>query len=949
MSTGKRLGSFVLGERVGTSVWLAENVDDERQVAVKVLTRQLPESPAEREAMVREARSGAALYHTSLVPILEVEESDDALLLVMDRVTAEPLSRKLGGVAATPSDCYRMAYQLGSVLKYLHSRQIIHGNVNSDSILVTAEGRLVLAGLNLANLLRRGKPPHAYLQKRADLRSVAYMAPEQIESGETDARSDVFSVGTVLYEMVTGCLPHTGRSAAEVALSIAQRAPVSPLGINPALPPPLLATIGRCLFKDPEKRYQDPKAIVDAITDADPEAADFAAALEKTMEISSEQKEGTLPILFVTELAEYESLAGDNLALAAAAASRMQLIVGETVHLFDGRVIDPLGMRLVAELPSVESAIEAGRKTEFDTTSGESDLPALRMLLHAGVFELEGGEPGGPAIEQAVRALAELPKNQLFISENFIAQGRGSVRMRDAGARAGLKLFTIVPAEPPAVAETEVTDEAESYATVSVDETGGESRPARRGARDLLIASIVLLVLIAAGFGAVRLWMRSAADGGAAVPSATTDAPGGAALLPQSVFIAPLSVESEDPALVERASSIHIAAIAVLRSYRDVRLADGDDQDAVVVTAGLRNGGDGVEIVTRRGDGEERVSALPDAASGIAALIEAATLDSSSERRPVARAETMNAFAEATMARASGNPQRADVSLRKAIAADPSFLPAQLLAMEFFAATGRDADAVAAARQVLALDPANLDATRRVARASLIAGDLRQAFALFGLVLERNPLDAEALNHHARYATAVGDGPRFKAALGRLERLPPMQVAAHEPDLLAAAGRFDAAMRGYYDIEDATGGSASLALKIGRLSVLRHSLPIAEIQLAKLEQLDPLYGYHLLNAYIAAEKRDRPGAVRALETALGSATPGDDSWTAAAEVYTILADTKRTLDSLERAAQRKEPTAAYVVANPLFQYLGNEPRYRRLRVALTQQQEEILTALASVQ
>jgi serine/threonine protein kinase len=111
MSTGKRLGSFILGERVGTSVWLAENVDDERQVAVKVLTRQLPESPAAREAMVREARSGAALYHTFLVPILEVEEIDDALLLIMERVTAEPLSRKLGGVAATPSDCYRMAYQ----------------------------------------------------------------------------------------------------------------------------------------------------------------------------------------------------------------------------------------------------------------------------------------------------------------------------------------------------------------------------------------------------------------------------------------------------------------------------------------------------------------------------------------------------------------------------------------------------------------------------------------------------------------------------------------------------------------------------------------------------------------------------------------------------------------------------------------------------------------------
>jgi tetratricopeptide (TPR) repeat protein len=948
MSTGKRLGSFVLRERVGPSVWLAEKADEETQVAVKLLTRQLPADPAEREAMVREARSGAALYHTSLVPVLEVEEIGDALVLIMERVEGEPLSRKLGGVAAPSVDCYRLTYQLGSVLKYLHSRQIIHGNINSDSVLVTDEGRLLLAGLNLANLLRRGKPTDAFLQKRADLRSVAYMAPEQIARGEADARSDVFSVGTVLYEMATGCLPHTGRSAAEVALSIAQRPPLSPLAINPALPAPLLTTMGRCLFKDPEKRYQDPKAILEAIAEADPLAAEFAASLEKTAAIPRGQNEEARPILFLAEVAGYDTLATGNPELAAA--SRMQLVLGETVHLFGGRVVDPLGVRLVAELPSVDSAIEAGRKTEFDVRSGQAGLPDLRMLLHAGAYDLQGGEPAGPAVEQAVRTLAELPENQLFISENFVQQGRGSVRLRDAGARAGLKLYTIVPAEPPAIVESEVTDELESSGSLVSEDRPEPAARLRRGARGLLIAAIALLILIAAGVGGVRLWMRSPADSvGTGVPSAIAGVPAGTAVLPQSVFIAPLTVDSENPALVERARAIRLAAIAVLRSYREVRLTDSESPDAVVVTAELRSGTESMEIVTRRDNGEERVSALPDVASGVAALIEAATLDSSSESRPVARPETMNAFAEATLARASGNPQRADASLRKAMAADPSFLPAQLLAMEFFAATGRDADAVAAARQVLALDPANLDAARRVARASLIAGDLRGAFALFGIVLERNPLDAEALNHYARYATSVGDEPRFKAALGRLERLPPMQVAAHEPDLLAAAGRFDAAMRGYYEIEDATAGSASLALKIGRLSVLRHSLPIAEIQLAKLEQLDPLYGYHLLNAYIAAEKRDRAGAVRALETALGASTPGDDSWTAAAEVYTILADSKRTLDSLERAAQRKEPTASYVVANPLFQYLGNEPRYRRLRTTLAQQQEEIRAVLASVQ
>jgi tetratricopeptide (TPR) repeat protein len=278
---------------------------------------------------------------------------------------------------------------------------------------------------------------------------------------------------------------------------------------------------------------------------------------------------------------------------------------------------------------------------------------------------------------------------------------------------------------------------------------------------------------------------------------------------------------------------------------------------------------------------------------------------------------------------------------------DPSFLPAQLLAMEFFASSGKDQDAIAAAKQVVTLDPANLNAARKVARASLITGDLRQAFALFDLILDRQPNDAEALNHIARYAVAVGDTARFNATLARLKRLPPLHVAAHEPDTLAFAGRLGVAADRYYDL-GMNVRSPALSLKIGRLSVLRHSLPLADDELAKLAQSDPLYGYHMLKAYMAAENRKSDDAAKELELALAAAVPGDDSWTCAAEVHAILADTNGVIASLEKAAQRKEPTSAYILANPLFRYLQNDPRYGKLRETLTAQQEEIRAALAQV-
>jgi hypothetical protein len=104
----------------------------------------------------------------------------------------------------------------------------------------------------------------------------------------------------------------------------------------------------------------------------------------------------------------------------------------------------------------------------------------------------------------------------------------------------------------------------------------------------------------------------------------------------------------------------------------------------------------------------------------------------------------------------------------------------------------------------------------------------------------------------------------------------------------------------------------------------------------------------MLKAYMAAENKQRAEALSELETALAAAKPGDDSWTCAAEVYAILADDNKILDSLERAAERKEPTAAYVLANPLFRYLDNYPRFQALRTRLTAQQSEISTALAQV-
>jgi tetratricopeptide (TPR) repeat protein len=953
MSSTQPIGPFVIGERVGTSVWLAEDTRNGRRVVVKLLTKQLPKEQAKRDALVRDIRIAAALYHAFLVPILEITPVGDNLLMVMDVVEGQTLTRRLGGQPLERAELFRIAYQIVLVTKYLHIKGLLHGNISGDSVLVMPDGQVRLGGLNLGNLMRRENTSMAYQQKGSDPRAVAYLAPEQIATQSIDEKTDVFSIGVVLYEMATGKLPFTGNTATDIARGVVEGNPPSPKSVNPSIEAAVMNLIGACLFKDPYKRQKDPKAVAEMIERFEPEVMPYVAQLEKKiMTPSAVSSEKRRSILFLAEVSDYEALAAADPEAAAKAAARMQQILGESVYLFDGQVIDPFGTRLVAELPTVESALEVGRKGEFDLAQAEQEGDPLqvRMLLHAGELQLHDGTPSGPAVEKAAHTLPHLTPNTLYITEDFVREGRGNVRLRDAGARGGVKLYTIVPPEAaaPTVSEPEPsTEELEAEEQAALEAERMVLAAQRRKRSMMFGAAAVLIVVILAGAGV--MWMRrNAGDDQMATNTAPAAPQAATAAHPRTVFLAPFTVEATDPTAADRATAIRLGAIEILRGFPELRVADNATPDAAAFSAKIRNGAAGPELVATNGTKASPPVALADSASGIRTVVQWVVQEVKAPPRTYAVADALNSFADAVVARSQNDGARADASLRAAMASDPQFLPAQLLAMEYYAANGHEAEAVAAARQVVALDPENLVAARKVARASLAGGDLQQAFAMFGTVLRKEPNDVEALNHTAHYALAANDREKFLATLAKLNAQPSAEVAAHEPDVLAAAGRIDAAVQRYYTVEEAMPNNPSLTLKIGRLAVLRHSVPMAEHELQKLSQSDPLYGHHLLSAYIAAEQQDRARVTKELTAARAASVPGDDVWTSAAEVYALLSDTSGVIESLEKAADRKEPTAAYVLAHPLFQYLENDARFQTLKTKLTAQQAEIRTALAQV-
>ena len=937
VSPGSELLQYRLVERLGTSVWRAEDTRNGKPAALKILTKQMPKDPVRRDEALKQVRLGAALYHSFLVPIREIIVAGDVLAMAMDLLEVQPLTKYLDGTPRDREEFFRLSYQIADVVKFLQARQILHGNLTGDAVMVQPNGQVRLGGLNLLNLLPRkeGASSPAYQQRGSDPRSVAYMAPEQISGQAVDFRVDVFSIGVLMYEIATGALPWKATAAADIARAVVEGQPQSPRALNPRIETSVMEAIGKCIFKDPYKRHKDVRAVVDDIARTQHDAVKFANDLVAQMSapVAGQSKsDARSSILLIADVDVNDS--SDP----ARDAAKMQQVIGEAVYLFDGNVIDPFGAKLVAELPTVDAALEAARKAEFDIEPEQqegADVP-VRMLLHAGEVTVTDGTPGGDAIERAYKTLAAMPKRKLCLSEDFVKQGRGNVRLRDAGARAGMKLYEIVPVEPKPLPETAPT-QFDTHATDLELPPAPPASPKRH--RSLLYLAVGVL-LLGAGVAGIVFSRRNAEPPKAVVvakPVVSTT---------RDIVIDNFSVEGAEPALLERAAAIRLVVIEMLKNTPDVRVMEKADGDATSYSAAIHPNAP-PQFVPTAGTKIGPAAALADNAAGIVSLTQWIASQAHLQIHGAAPA-ALNAFADALSAHANNDDAKAETALRAAVAADPSFLSAQLLAMNFFTSRGNDKDALAAAKQVLVLAPANLDAARRVARGSLASGDVPSALSAYGILLKHSPNDTEALNAIGKYAFSANDAARFDAAAKRLARLSLGDSEIQEPDLLLAAGKYEEAVQKYYDVEVNAPNNAALALKIGRIAVLRHTPDIAKLEADKLQKADPQYGYHLLMAYVAAGQNARGDAEAQLKEALKGSHPGDDYWTSAAEVYAMMGDAKNVVSSLESAGNRREPTISYVLADPLFSFLASDAKFQAVRTTLAARQDEIRAALAQI-
>jgi serine/threonine protein kinase len=284
----RRLGHYGVVRQLGAggmgTVYLAEDLRLGRQVALKVLSPEWAGEPDRLQRFEREARALAALNHPNVVTIYSVEEADGQQFITMELIDGKTLSDGIPPGGMPVEEILGLAVPLADALDAAHQRGIIHRDLKPANVMITAAGRLKVLDFGLAKLdpalsaYEGSEAPTVEATRKGMLvGTLRHMSPEQLEGKSVDRRSDLFSLGIILYEMATAQRPFDGGTPAAVIACILRQDPIRAGTLRRALPASLDALIHRCLEKDPARRLQTAAELRAALLGIERERADASS------------------------------------------------------------------------------------------------------------------------------------------------------------------------------------------------------------------------------------------------------------------------------------------------------------------------------------------------------------------------------------------------------------------------------------------------------------------------------------------------------------------------------------------------------------------------------------------------------------------------------------------------------------------------------------------------
>jgi eukaryotic-like serine/threonine-protein kinase len=261
---GQRFSHYVIEQKLGEGgmgvVYRAKDERLQRDVALKFLGILSTGTSARHERALQEARAISALNHPNICTVYEIDEVDGKPFIAMEFVEGKPLSLEISSTGMALDQVERYGMQLADALQHAHSRGIIHRDLKAANVILTPSGRLKVLDFGISRKIEPGgggdgttRFDQSWESQHTFTGTLPYIAPEILKGQEADVRSDIWSLGVLLYEMAAGRRPFIGATAFELTAAILrERTPE----ISPLLPPVLQAVIDKCLDKDPGQRYQ---------------------------------------------------------------------------------------------------------------------------------------------------------------------------------------------------------------------------------------------------------------------------------------------------------------------------------------------------------------------------------------------------------------------------------------------------------------------------------------------------------------------------------------------------------------------------------------------------------------------------------------------------------------------------------------------------------------------
>jgi len=293
LKAGRRIANYEILSTLGKGgmgeVYLAQDTKLGRKVALKLLPTSITKDVSRLQRFEQEARAASALNHPNIITIYEISEADSTLAIATEYVEGETLRRRLAHSSLSVSEALQIGIQVADALGAAHKAGIIHRDIKPENIMLRPDGYVKVLDFGLAKLIEASSPksiaeaPTRRVQTGSGivLGTVGYMSPEQARGLTIDARSDVFNLGVVIYEMVSGQKPFDGETSSDVLAAILKTEPPPLTHFAPEAPTELSRIVNKALRKDREERYQ---VIKDMMLDLKSlrEEVDFQAKLDRS-------------------------------------------------------------------------------------------------------------------------------------------------------------------------------------------------------------------------------------------------------------------------------------------------------------------------------------------------------------------------------------------------------------------------------------------------------------------------------------------------------------------------------------------------------------------------------------------------------------------------------------------------------------------------------------------